>query len=310
MSYGKHPRFLFFRNFYCRILALSYFLLLAEASLALTRWSNSLGYVPEELLASEVGISPRCRHDISLYVKHLQSGSDWATKMFDSTGKMESGVMMGGRTFLGLFSECLEALPKAAELSAPNKYSQHLPAFTSTYCLTSIHLHSEQEIDKQGLVSSICKKLSGADITIGACVPSTCTNEDVSAIATFESPFHEKVAKALLCFSLLQNSTELFKTKRINGGSFDVLNGLRFFSSAWVISLHNRHVPDYTTAFRNSHERYKGHLMTGIIDRASLAVDTFLFIGAFLVGYNTFKHLRKNNGSKNWFLSCVHRYLR
>ncbi|KAL3204216.1 hypothetical protein MRX96_041309 [Rhipicephalus microplus] len=50
--------------------------------------------------------------------------------------------------------------------------------------------------------------------------------------------------------------------------------------------------------------------MTGIIDRASLAVDTFLFIGAFLVGYNTFKHLRKNNGSKNWFLSCVHRYLR
>ncbi|KAL1446675.1 hypothetical protein MTO96_028789 [Rhipicephalus appendiculatus] len=76
--------------------------LVAEASLATPRRSNIFERLPEELLTAAIRLSPRCRHDILVYVTHLQSGSDWALRMFDSTGKMESGVMTGGRTFPGL----------------------------------------------------------------------------------------------------------------------------------------------------------------------------------------------------------------
>ncbi|XP_049517388.1 O-acyltransferase like protein-like isoform X2 [Dermacentor silvarum] len=326
-----------------------------------------------------------------VYMTHLQSGSEWAMKMFDSTGKPESGILTGGRTFLGMYSECIEALPQAAPLAAAEDYSQPMPAFTSTYCLSSVRLDSEQRTQKQGVTSSICKKLSGADISTGVCVPSTCTEEDVNAIATFvlcqsgcngnatstrcrtkteswntdiaamavtsfivllalvaagatitdysgrllekrkrvhlviddkksheatftqskQVPrFENKAKKLFLCFSLLENGTKLFGRQSPKTDSIGVLHGLRFFCIAWVISIHNRIIPRYTNVFRNSADMAKVNLMTTIIDRGTLAVDTFLFIGGFLAGYINLKYLEKNNGENNWLLAYVHRYFR
>ncbi|XP_075727286.1 nose resistant to fluoxetine protein 6 [Rhipicephalus microplus] len=391
IAFRTQPKTVNFQRWHAQLLALFYVVLFSEATLSTPKRSHMVEDLHEEFLSAELPLSARCRHDVSVYMTHLQSGSDWAMKMFDSTGKMESGIMKGGRTFLGLYSECIEALPQATTLSPSEDHTQHLPAFMSTYCLTTMRLHSKQKDEKQGIVSSICKKLSGSGITAGVCVPSTCTEEDVSAIATFamcgfgcngnatstrcrresmtlmadspalvtticlvlltlvviaatimdyngrrhvkkeamkssatekdsvsaatgktnqEGSFGPKTRKALLCFSLLENGARLFGSEISMAGSLTVLNGLRFFSIAWIVCIHNRYISRDIAVFRNSHELYKNHLTTTIIDRGTLAVDTFLFVGGLLVGYANLTYLKKVNGQKNWLIYYFHRYLR
>ncbi|XP_049519027.1 uncharacterized protein LOC125943601 [Dermacentor silvarum] len=91
--------------------------------------------------------------------------------------------------------------------------------------------------------------------------------------------FENKAKKLFLCFSLLENGTKLFGRESSKTDSIGVLHGLRFFCIAWVICIHNRIIPRYTNVFRNSADMNKVNLMTTIIDRGPLAVDTFFFIG-------------------------------
>lgn len=65
--------------------------------------------------------------------------------MFDATGKPESGVLTGGFTFLGFYSECLEAVKDPLD-------SHFQPPFVSTYCLTTMDVSN---IDEDSSVVSI-----------------------------------------------------------------------------------------------------------------------------------------------------------
>ncbi|KAG0410585.1 hypothetical protein HPB47_012285, partial [Ixodes persulcatus] len=100
--------------------------------------------------------------------------------VFDSSAKPHSGVLEGGLTFLGLYSECLEALPEGA--TAPNlSVAQQ---FHSRYCLATLNLHDAQEEAPEGFPEYLWQELRANPWPpqFGLCVPSSCSPEDVTSM--------------------------------------------------------------------------------------------------------------------------------
>lgn len=62
--------------------------------------------------------------------------------VFDSTAKPESGVLTGGLTFLGYYSECIAALQPGRRTATANE--SQVPPFTSTYCLATVSFANAQ----------------------------------------------------------------------------------------------------------------------------------------------------------------------
>ncbi|KAH6948380.1 hypothetical protein HPB50_023830 [Hyalomma asiaticum] len=62
--------------------------------------------------------------------------------VFDSTAKPESGVLTGGLTFLGYYSECIAALQSGRRTATTNE--SQAPPFTSTYCLATVSFANAQ----------------------------------------------------------------------------------------------------------------------------------------------------------------------
>lgn len=116
--------------------------------------------------------------------------------------------------------------------------------------------------------------------------------------------------KVLLCFSLLQNGKKAFGSDNSQGGSIRVLNGLRFFSMAMVILIHNEATATFMATISNASALTQHNLKTNLVQRGTLAIDTFFFIGGLVLSYSTLKQLHKRCGKYNWLMFYVHRYFR
>ncbi|XP_077529581.1 nose resistant to fluoxetine protein 6-like [Haemaphysalis longicornis] len=337
-------------------------------------------------------LSIQCQQDFSLFLHQLEEGATWALNMMDSSGKVESGVLKGGHTFFGFYSQCMEALTgNGALLDIADKSTVDLD-FSSKYCLSTLRLVSQLHEISKTQMTAFCDQLRGVQLTFAVCVPSTCNEDDVGKIAALYlqesgcsanvtsttcqrpiAPFsedwraivvtfflsivgaiilaatvydskrmnsvHQKentpdgisapenknyvppirppeqkrsnVAEdALLCFSLLQNGKKLFESDHPQSGSIRVLHGLRFFSMAWVILIHNAITAVAFTLLHDEGAPYVKTVLTEIAMRGGLAVDTFFFIGGLVLSYSTLKQLQKTGGKKNWILFYAHRYLR
>lgn len=127
-----------------------------------------------------VGIGARCRNHTVLYLDHLHNGTPWALKMFDSTGKPNSGVLTGGVTFLGFYSECLEALPELSQVA-----SSTVP-FSSRYCLATISLAEAQREPPKGFPAYLWTQLREESDSprFGLCVPSSCSTDEITLLVS------------------------------------------------------------------------------------------------------------------------------
>lgn len=154
--------------------------LLSVTGVCLAREHVFLNRLHEVLETSDTGIDSVCREDTAVYLEQLRLGAPWALKMFDSSAKPHSGVLEGGLTFLGLYSECLEALPEGA--TAPNlSVAQQ---FHSRYCLATLNLHDAQEEAPEGFPEYLWQELRANPWPpqFGLCVPSSCSPEDVTSM--------------------------------------------------------------------------------------------------------------------------------
>lgn len=129
--------------------------------------------------ASRIGA--RCRNDTLFYLDRLRSGAPWALRMFDSTAKPESGVLTGGLTFLGYYSECIAALQPGYRTVALN--ASQAPQFSSSYCLSTVSFANAQLRPPKGFPEYLWKELHGKSLRFGLCVPSTCTEAEITEVA-------------------------------------------------------------------------------------------------------------------------------
>ncbi|XP_077529577.1 nose resistant to fluoxetine protein 6-like [Haemaphysalis longicornis] len=337
-------------------------------------------------------LSQPCLADFNLYLHQLEEGTEWALKMFDSSAKPESGVLKGSHTFLGFYSECIDALPASTPTQNKNNNSAPEPNFSSTYCLATLRLAPEHHVFEKVQLRPLCDHFGGVDLTFAVCLPSTCSEDDagkISVLSLRESgcsanvtsavcrktikPLRKDIAaimvavflaivaavvvgatlfdckrrksvsmgetapapvhvphvensvprigppelkpmnfakKALLCFSLLQNAKKVFGSDSRESGSIRVLHGMRFFSLAWVICVHNPTTAKALGLFRNVDDVYRMDFKKKLANRAPLAIDTFFFIGGLVLAYSTLRQLHKTGGQMNWLLCYIRRYLR
>uniref|UniRef100_L7LX95 Nose resistant-to-fluoxetine protein N-terminal domain-containing protein n=1 Tax=Rhipicephalus pulchellus TaxID=72859 RepID=L7LX95_RHIPC len=129
--------------------------------------------------ASRIGAL--CRNDTLFYLDRLRNGSPWALKMFDSTAKPESGVLTGGLTFLGYYSECIAALPSGRHAVIANE--SQVPTFTSTYCLATVSFKNAQPWPPKGFPKYLWNELHGNSMRFGLCVPSSCGEKEITELA-------------------------------------------------------------------------------------------------------------------------------
>ncbi|KAL1467251.1 hypothetical protein MTO96_005805 [Rhipicephalus appendiculatus] len=95
--------------------------------------------------SADLKISARCRNHTLFYVQEFHHGEPWALKMFDSSAKPESGVLTGGLTFLGFYSECLGALPRMPAVNEA-EMAKERPPFASQYCLLTVGLPGQDAL--------------------------------------------------------------------------------------------------------------------------------------------------------------------
>ena len=130
---------------------------------------------------------------------------------------------------------------------------------------------------------------------------------------------HLPWCKFLIAFSLATNIPKLISTKS-GEGSILCLNGIRVMSLGWVILGHTMYyllklqpgVAMYWNNFFYSFSYFQ-RFNYQVIGNATLSVDSFFVLSAFLLTYLTLKKMKKADGhikAKFWILFYVRRYIR
>lgn len=140
-----------------------------------------LSRVREAVSSPGTNVSATCRNHTAFYLTQLRSGTPWALQMWDSTGKVDSGILTGSLTFLGYHTECLSALP---ESRSPARNVSRLDQFSSRYCLSTVSLEKAQKTPPKGVPEYIWQQVlaSGQNLRFGLCVPSSCSSEDITSL--------------------------------------------------------------------------------------------------------------------------------
>ncbi|KAH6939501.1 hypothetical protein HPB50_018641 [Hyalomma asiaticum] len=118
-------------------------------TLAFSKGELTLESLQKHLGQDTAQLGPTCRKDVLVYLQHLRNGSEWALKMFDSSGKADSGILKGGHTFIGFYSECLEALPDSSVMQKLHEHSPPPPSFTSMYCRSEVRIAPSNRSDEK-----------------------------------------------------------------------------------------------------------------------------------------------------------------
>ncbi|PSN45477.1 hypothetical protein C0J52_08661 [Blattella germanica] len=103
-----------------------------------------------------------CRNQSIEYVNAFANRTSWAMRMWDSSAKMQAGLLTGNMHSLGNFDECLSVTD--TESASGN--------FSGQYCLATISLLNTSALDLGALLSQ--------GLRWGYCIPSSCNSTDIS----------------------------------------------------------------------------------------------------------------------------------
>ncbi|XP_071034404.1 nose resistant to fluoxetine protein 6-like isoform X2 [Parasteatoda tepidariorum] len=139
-------------------------------------------------LSLTTNISQNCTNSLFEYLNGLRNMKTWAFKMLDSSGKIPNGVMGGNPTAFGDFDTCLQ-------IESPSQ------SFHGQYCridlnlplperpsMTSIEMPVEiihNLFEPNTLMNNLAKFAQYfyiAHPSLNACLPSSCSKEDVAAL--------------------------------------------------------------------------------------------------------------------------------
>ncbi|CAK8682945.1 unnamed protein product [Clavelina lepadiformis] len=118
------------------------------------------------------------------------------------------------------------------------------------------------------------------------------------------------LTRMALCFSMISNSEKILTTES-SGGSLDVLNGIRFLSTAWVAIGHvfNEAILEIGN-FIPASKYLKSQVAFMPLTNHYFSVDTFFLLGGLLVFYLGMKQLTSTKGRMNIPLMYLYRFIR
>lgn len=122
----------------------------------------------ENLQGAKTEISALCLNHTEILLEALVSKQQWAMRFVDAMGKPPSDLLDFHITWLGDYDECV------AIAASVNKSGDIISPFNGRYCLGSFPLGPGGQAT---LFSP-----SGPALTIGVCVPNSCSGEDTAAL--------------------------------------------------------------------------------------------------------------------------------
>ncbi|CAG5129283.1 unnamed protein product, partial [Candidula unifasciata] len=120
-------------------------------------------------LTTTGGQPSRCETQTTQIFTGLTSGEQWALQFIDSWGKPGPGLLNFQLKFVGSYQECRSSRSPASNNTVTDE-------FTGNYCVVTLAITS------QSAGTSLLSLLSGAGPEIGACLPNSCSNEDVRSL--------------------------------------------------------------------------------------------------------------------------------
>ncbi|XP_071041298.1 nose resistant to fluoxetine protein 6 [Parasteatoda tepidariorum] len=138
---------------------------------------------------NEATMSTKCTSSLIKYVSGLSSVKVWAIKMFDSMSKPPSGIFEGTVSDFGAFDQCLEIeLPKRnGDIEFRGKYcaieaAPIMPKPFRNFSLAKlVHAGPLDTIGKEVEIGGMA--FYYLKFRLGICVPSTCSLQDMQAVA-------------------------------------------------------------------------------------------------------------------------------
>ncbi|GFG33259.1 hypothetical protein Cfor_03997 [Coptotermes formosanus] len=132
--------------------------------------------------SSEIISGDLCREHGQAYLQALQKATGWAVKMWDSSAKIQTGLMTGNLNSLGNFDECISV----------KNISNHDTYFSGQHCLATLKVENISVSDAMGKTfENIMAEEKEINVGLGSllskglrwgfCIPSTCTSEDLAA---------------------------------------------------------------------------------------------------------------------------------
>ncbi|XP_053214293.1 nose resistant to fluoxetine protein 6-like [Panonychus citri] len=150
---------------------------------------------------NKANLSVPCSQFRRLFSAELEKGSFWTYNLLDSQAKIPTGLFMGKMRFIGSYDQCLQLNVDLRPYKS--KYSGLPDTMTTRYCHLRIplqklmnnvpteilklkqlpqfkQLQTSELTNLRSLISDSNADLMDPDIHI--CLPSTCTNDDISSI--------------------------------------------------------------------------------------------------------------------------------
>ncbi|KAF8777508.1 Nose resistant to fluoxetine protein 6 like protein [Argiope bruennichi] len=210
----------------------------------------------------ENDLSGSCRRALMLYLSGLNQAKVWAIRMLDATSKLPPGVLQGTFVDYGSFDECLAVEGPGAKFTGQScaiEARPPLPPLSPGYTLVKTHLNGNNGT-LSGYFRVTYEALHHKKLRVVACVPSSCSLQDMRVIArkvAEETDFDIKIPQCykkeaaplqaihwtvifflglLLILCLIGTGVELFSEKKASTlrsllEAFLVLHGRRLFSA-------------------------------------------------------------------------------
>ncbi|CAG9323410.1 unnamed protein product [Blepharisma stoltei] len=122
--------------------------------------------------------------------------------------------------------------------------------------------------------------------------------------------------KLFLCFSVITNFKKIFKSRSEEKfgekNTFEILNSVRVLAIGWVIFGQFVNIISSNAALVNFNKLITIAKLTIMIFplTSTLAVDTFLWLSGFLLGYLLLVEINKEEKKMSWILLYIHRLFR
>ncbi|KAL5011856.1 hypothetical protein ScPMuIL_010407, partial [Solemya velum] len=142
-------------------------------------------------------VSERCMNHTEMYISGLLGMQNWAMMMFDAGGKLPSEVFRMNTNWVGSFDECQSVVAAIVHNSTGTATVEN--PFRGRYCTVSIPFvdlevlpPEQREIFTSGFMQ--------AGISIGVCIPNSCSSSDVKGLISSGLPLVDKpYAYSALC---------------------------------------------------------------------------------------------------------------
>ncbi|XP_069123541.1 nose resistant to fluoxetine protein 6-like [Argopecten irradians] len=129
----------------------------------LSQYAGQLANIPDEIRnftdELEQGISPQCYGHLQSIVSEVFNREQWAIKMIDAAGKIQSGLLDGNLVWPGSYDECLAV---------------HAVRFDGKYCSASLPLTD--------LLGAAMPIPGGVTVKMGICIPDSCTSTESKTV--------------------------------------------------------------------------------------------------------------------------------